>query len=60
VNSCIWKKTEWKNAHKKAIGLHNWDQRGVSTKEEESLSIVEGGKRKYLWVYSRTIEKKIY
>jgi len=54
------KKTEWEDTNKKIMELCNWDQERICTKKGESVSVVEEREERDMWVYSRTIKKRVY
>ena len=60
VDSCVWKETKWKNAHKKIMRLYYWNKERICALEREGVSIIERGEREGAWVHIRTIKKKVY
>ena len=59
INIYLWKETKWEDASKKDIGSCNWNKRRIYTEEEESISVLERGKRRGIWVYLRIIKERI-
>ena len=60
VDLGLEKKDQWMNAHKQTMRPCYWYEGRVCTEEEKGISTVKGGKRRDVWVYLRTIEKKIH
>jgi len=60
VDSGVWKEAKWENAKNKDVGLCNWNEERVFTKKGKGIFVVKGGEKRGMWVYSRTIEERVY
>jgi len=60
VKESLWEKGVRKNASVKGLGSCNRVERGVYTKERESIFVVKRGKGESASVHGRSIAKRVY
>jgi len=60
VEESIWKEGVRKNASVKSLGSRNRVERGIYTKERESVFIVKRRKRGGTSIYGRSIAKEVH
>ena len=60
MDSYLWQKSQWKDAHQEAIeSCYRYEGRACAN-EGEGVSVVEERERRGAWVYIGIIEKEVY
>ena len=50
----------WENANEEAIELCNRGKERIYAKKGKGISTIKGEEKRDVWVYQRTVEKRVY
>jgi len=60
VDLCLWKESKWENANEESMRSYNRDKERICAEKEKDISVIKRREGRGVWVYWRTVEKRVY